>query len=78
MKYSVVQVADGQYTIAKEGLTTKKQAMVNYHQVCANLWNDANTDRAEVRLVDENFVFIANESINKEEPTSEPEEVTGG
>lgn len=73
MKYSVVQVADGQYAIAKEGLTTKKQAMVNYHQVCANLWNDAVTNKAEVRLVDENFVFIANESIDKEDPAPEPE-----
>lgn len=69
MNNTVVQVADGQYSVAREGLTTKKQSMVNFHQVCTNLWNDADTDRAEVRLVDENFNIIDSETIDKAEPT---------
>lgn len=69
MNNSVVQVADGQYSVAREGLTTKKQSMVNFHQVCTNLWNDEGTNRAEVRLVDENFNIIDSETIDKVEPT---------
>lgn len=62
---AVIQNANGNYAIVREGLSTRKQAMINFHQVCTNLWNDADTRYAEVRLVDESFNFIKSETIDK-------------
>lgn len=68
---AVLQYANGSFTVAREGLSEGKQAMVNFHQVCTDLWNDANTNYAEVRLVDEAFNEVDRETIAKPQPAPE-------
>lgn len=65
MALAIIQCANGNYNVVGEGLETKKQAMVNYHQICAALWGDDGTTTAEVMLVDENLHPWEQEKIDK-------------
>lgn len=74
---AVIQNANGNYAIVREGLDTRKKAMVNFHQVCMNLWNDEGTNYATVKLVDESLNAVDEEIIDKSlDAQPEPEEVT--
>ncbi len=75
MKYAVVRCTDSNYDIHSEHPNIEA-AKIAYHSYCASLWNDKNTKRAVVKIVDENLDnaegyrdFIHHE----QEQTNEPE-----
>ena len=75
MKYAIVKVINGNYSIYAEGYTDKNAAKVVYHQVCSALWNAEDVLTACVKIVDENLDAVEEykELINKIEPEPEPE-----
>ena len=55
MKYAIVKVTEGNYNIHAEGFTDISKAKVSYHALCQALWNDKDTDKACVMIIDENL-----------------------
>lgn len=53
MKYAIIKCTDGNYAVHAEGYTDIKNAKIAFHQLCAALWNDPNTTKATVKIVDE-------------------------
>ena len=78
MKYAIIQASNGDFLVASEHGENLEAAIVAFHNLCAALWNDKNTKRATVKLVDENLnvVMGMQESIGHDapEPEEEPEE----
>lgn len=74
MKYAIVKVINGNYSIHAEGYTDKSAAKVVYHQVCASLWNAEDVQTACIKIVDENLDTVDGykDFINKIEPEPEP------
>ena len=75
MKYAVVRCTDSNYDIHSEHPNIEA-AKIAFHSYCAALWNDENTKRATVKIMDENLDnaegyrdFIHHE----QEQTNEPE-----
>ena len=65
MKFAVMQCVNGNYSVVSEG-TDQKQAFVNFHSVCTNLWNSADVTTATVEVVDEKYNVSKIEYIEKE------------
>lgn len=81
MKYAVIKVINGSYSIHAEGFTELTSALVNYHGLCQTLWNANDVITAEVMIVDENLdcvegykEFIHHEAQPTVEPVEEPTE----
>lgn len=55
MKYAIVKVINGAYTIHAEGITTIEAAKVQFHGVCQTLWSAADVNTATVMIADENL-----------------------
>ena len=55
MKYAIIQCSDGNYRIVSEGITNIQSARIQFHQLCASLWNDSGTEKAMVMVADENL-----------------------
>ena len=55
MKYAIVKVVNGSFTIHAEGFTDIASAKVNYHGLCQTLWNAQDVATADVMIVDENL-----------------------
>lgn len=74
MKYAVIKVVNGNYSINAEGFTDLDKAKVNYHGLCQTLWNAQDVETACVSIVDENLLIVQGyrEFISHVEP--EPEE----
>ena len=53
MKYAIIKVINGSYSIHAEGFTSVESAKVNYHGLCQNLWNSPDVRTAYVAIVDE-------------------------
>ena len=68
MKYAVIKVVNGSYSIHAEGITDVGNAKVQFHGVCQTLWNAADVVTASVMIVNENFDCIEGyrENICKE------------
>ena len=65
MKYAIIQVTDGAYTLVGEH-GTLKSAQVNFHTLVAALYNETSFTNCMVKIMDENLdtvekVFIHNE-----------------
>lgn len=83
MKYAIVKVVNGTYTIHAEGFADVASAKVSYHGLCQTLWNAPDVLTAEVAIVDENLdavegykEFISHEPQTvevTEEPVEEAE-----
>lgn len=76
MKYAIIKCTDGNFAVHAEGYTDVKNAKIAFHQLCAALWNDPNTTKATVKIMDEQMDCAEGyrESINKvPEATNEPE-----
>ena len=58
MKYGIVKVVNGNYSIDSEGYTSLDSAKVQYHTVCRNLWNASDVVTACVMIVDEYLDFV--------------------
>ena len=68
MKYAVIKVVNGSYSIHAEGITDIGNAKVQFHGVCQTLWNSADVLTASVMIVNENFDCVEGyrENIRKE------------
>ena len=81
MKYAIVKVINGNYSIHAEGITEVANAKVSFHGLCQTLWNAPDVLSAEVMIVDENLDCVEGykEFITHPEPQPEPtpEEVEG-
>lgn len=58
MKYGIVKVVNGNYSIHAEGFTTPESAKVSYHGLCQTLWNAPDIITASVAIVDENLDIV--------------------
>ena len=83
MKYAIVKVINGSYSIHAEGITDVANAKVTFHGLCQTLWNAPDVLSAEVAIVDENLdavegykEFISHEPTPQPEPEPEMEEPT--
>ena len=71
MKYAIVKVINGNYSIHSEGITDLNNAKTQFHGLCQTLWNASDVDTAEVMIVDENLDCVDGyrEFITHIEPT---------
>lgn len=53
MKYAIIKVINGNFFVHSEGITDLNAARVQYFEVCQTLWNAADVQTAEVKIVDE-------------------------
>ena len=70
MKYAVVKVVNGNFSIHAEGYTDVNDAKVSYHGLCQTLWNAPDVNKACVMIVDEDLDTLPGykENIFKGEP----------
>lgn len=55
MKYAIVKVINGSFSVHAEGYTDPNAAKVTFHGVCQTLWNAQDVVTAMVMIVDENL-----------------------
>lgn len=58
MKFAVIKVINGTYSIHAEGITDTNAAKVSYHGLCETLWNAPDVQTACAAIVDENLDFL--------------------
>ena len=80
MKYAIVKVINGNYSIHSEGITELSSAKTQFHGLCQTLWNAPDVITAFVMIVDEQLdvvegykEFIHHEPQPEPEPEPEPE-----
>lgn len=73
MKYAIIKCTDTNFAIHGE-YPTIEAAKIAFHQFSAALWNDPGTEKAMVKIMDEQLDCAEGyrEFINKEQ-TNEPE-----
>ena len=55
MKYAIIKVINGNYSIHAEGITVLTNAKTQFHGLCQTLWNASDVISATVKIVDENL-----------------------
>ena len=55
MKYAIIKVVNGNYSVHAEGITAIANAKTQFHGLCQTLWNAADVITATVKIVDENL-----------------------
>lgn len=55
MKYAIIKVINGNYSIHAEGITDVNSAKVSFHGLCQTLWNAPDVITACVKIIDENL-----------------------
>ena len=70
MKYAIIKVVNGNYSIHAEGITDLNATKVSFHSLCATLWNAPDVETAEVKIMDENLDCVQGykEFIDHREP----------
>ena len=58
MKFAVIKVINGNYSVHAEGFTDLDKAKVNYHGLCQTLWNAQDVETACAAVVDENLLIV--------------------
>lgn len=58
MRYAIIKVVNGSFSIHAEGFTDIASAKVNYHGVCQTLWNASDVSNAYVAIVDEQLDVV--------------------
>lgn len=58
MKYAVIKVINGAYSIHSEGFESIESAKVDFHGLCQTLWNAMDVITAEVMIVDEQLDVV--------------------
>ena len=53
MKYAIIKVINGAFSVHAEGFTDLSNTKVNYHGLCQTLWNALDVLSAYVAIVDE-------------------------
>lgn len=76
MKYAIIKVINGNYSVHAESIMDVANAKVNFHGLCQTLWNAPDVLTAEVAIVDENLDAVEGykEYIHHEPVTVEPTE----
>ena len=55
MKFAIIKVINGNYSVHAEGITDVTNAKTAYHGLCQTLWNAPDVTTAMVEIVDENL-----------------------
>ena len=78
MKYAIVKVINGNYSIHAEGITELANAKTQFHGLCQTLWNASDVITAHVMIADEQLdvvegykEFIHHEPVASAEPEEE-------
>lgn len=79
MKYAVIKVINGNFSIHAEGFTDLTSAKVSYHDLCKMLWNAPDVIKATVAIVDEQLdtvdmiyrEYISHPQTETQEPNEE-------
>ena len=58
MKYAIVKVINGHYSIHAEGITVLSSAKTQFHGLCQTLWNATDVVTAYVEIVDEQLDVV--------------------
>lgn len=58
MKYAIIKVINGSYSIHAEGFTELSGAIVNYFGLGQTLWNAPDVVTAMIAIVDENLDVV--------------------
>lgn len=53
MKYAVLKIINGNFSIDSEWNENLQGAIVNFHDVCKILWNEASVETATVEIIDQ-------------------------
>ena len=53
MKYAIIKVINGNYSVHAEGITAISQAKTAFHGLCQTLWNATDVITAYVMIADE-------------------------
>lgn len=73
MKYAIVKVINGNFSIHAEGITEKASVKTQYHGLCQTLWNAQDVITATVMIVDENLDCVEDyKEFITHEPQTEP------
>lgn len=76
MKYAIIKVINGSYSIHAEGFTDIASAKVSYHGLCQTLWNASDVITGEVMIVDEQLDCVEGYKENIHHDVPVPEVVT--
>lgn len=75
MKFAIVKVINGNFSIHAEGFTTLASVKTNYHGLCQSLWNALDVLTAMVMIVDEQLDCVEGyKEFITHEPQTEPEQ----
>lgn len=55
MKYAIIKVINGNYSVHAEGITVLANAKTQFHGLCQTLWNAPDVISATVIIADENL-----------------------
>lgn len=58
MKYAIIKVINGNYSVHAEGITELANAKANFHGLCQTLWNASDVITAYVAIVDEQLDVV--------------------
>ena len=58
MKYAIIKVVNGSYSIHAEGITSLENAKTQFHGVCQTLWSAQDVILATVIIADEDLNFV--------------------
>jgi len=64
MKYAIIKVVNGNFSILSEHGNNLEAAIVKFHQECANLWNSKDVVTAQVKIVNEFLETVQGMSEN--------------
>lgn len=53
MKYAIIKVINGNYSVHAEGFSSLENAKVSFHGLCQTLWNASDVISAHVMIADE-------------------------
>ena len=75
MKYAIIKVINGNYSIHAEGITNLSSAKTQFHGLCQTLWNADDVLSAYVMIADEQLDCVEGykEYIHHEPVQPEPE-----
>lgn len=76
MRYAIVDVVNGNFTVRSEHGDNKQAAIVAFHDRCKVLWNAPDVITAMVKVVDENFDCVDGKAEFIAHPEPEEENVT--
>lgn len=58
MKYAIIKVVNGSYSIHAEGINDIATAKVQFHGLCQTLWNASDVVTAYVEIADEQLDVV--------------------